>query len=82
MESGMIQLFIQEPKLEQYFNYSQEEVIQALEFIVDNDIKKYYAKNSDLKLSDLQKQILHLRIETFHNNRDIGKSWDEIKQTL
>ena len=75
-------LAIQEPKLEQYFNYSQEEVIQALEFIVDNDIKKYYTKNNNLELSNSQKEELNSRIQTFHNNRDIGKSWDKIKQNL
>ncbi len=78
-----MQLAIQEPRLEQYFNYSQEEILKALKFIMDNDIKKYLTKDNDsLKLSNIQKKELNSRIQTFHNNRNVGKSWDEIKQNL
>jgi len=73
-----LQLAIQEPQLEQYFNHSKEEIIKALKFIANNNLKPYFLDKDTLALSSIQKQELHSRIETFHNNRDIGKTWKEI----
>lgn len=75
----MIRLSIQEPKIEQFFNHSQEEVIKALRFIVEHDID--YGERSD-GLSSEQKKELSSRIESYHNNRYIGKSWSDIKGSL
>ena len=78
----MIQVDIQEPKIEQFFNYSKDEILRALQFIVDNNIQEYKINQKDLELSALQKKELNSRIESFHNNRNIGKSWKEIKSSI
>ena len=44
----MMQLAIKEPKIEQFFNHSKEEIIKALKFIVDNNIKDYNINKSNL----------------------------------
>ena len=78
----MIQLAIQEQKIEQFFNYSKDEILRALQFIVDNNIQEYKLNQKDLELSSLQKKELNSRIESFNNNRNIGKSWNEIKRNI
>ena len=78
----MIQLVIQEQEIEQFFNYSKDEILKALQFIVDNNIQEYKINQKDLELSALQKKELNSRIELFHNNRNIGKSWNEIKSSI
>jgi len=37
----MIQLSIEEPKIEKFFNSSKDEIMKALRFIVDNDINDF-----------------------------------------
>ncbi|MEA3490771.1 MAG: hypothetical protein U9R27_02635 [Campylobacterota bacterium] len=75
----MMQLSIQEPKIEQFFNHSKDEIIKALKFIVDNNIKDFDAIKSNLELSIEQKKELDVRIKSFHNNPLMGRSWSEIK---
>lgn len=38
--------------------------------------------NSNLNLTDKQKIELSSRIKAYHNNRSIGRKWDEIKKSL
>ena len=78
----MIRLAIQEPKIEQFFNNSKDEVLQALRFMVDNNIKDFGANQNSLELSNEQKKELNTRISSFHNDPSIGRSWDEIKSDL
>ena len=40
-EIFMIELSIEEPKIEKFFNSSKDEIIKALKFIVDNDIHDF-----------------------------------------
>ena len=77
----MINLSIEEPKIEQFFNNSKEEVINALRFIVDNNIK-YLNTNTSCELSHKQKEELDLRILSFHKDPTIGKSWSELKSKI
>lgn len=77
----MIQLSITEPKIEQFFNHSKDEVIKALKFIVDNDIKAF-KDDKNLELSPDQKKELDSRIKSFHDEPSIGRSWDEIKKSI
>jgi len=78
----MMQLAIEEPKIEQFFNNSKEEVLKALKFMVDNNFKDFNTTQDNLELSIEQKEELNSRIESFHNNPSIGKSWTEIKAQL
>ena len=78
----MMQLSIEEPKIEQFFNHSKEEIIKALKFIVDNNIKDFGINKSNLELSIEQKEELDMRIKSFHNDPSIGRSWNEIKNTI
>lgn len=78
----MISLSIQEPKIEQFFNYSKEEVIKALRFIVEHDINYCEPSETSDQLSSVQKKELASRIESYHSNRSIGKTWSEIKGSL
>lgn len=78
----MMQLSIQEPKIEQFFNNSKDEIIKALRFIVDNNIKDFEIKQNSLELSTKQKEELNLRISSFHNDPKIGRSWNEVKSEL
>ncbi|MFH0709604.1 MAG: hypothetical protein V2A75_05300 [Pseudomonadota bacterium] len=75
----MISLSIQEPKIEHFFKHSQEEMIKALRFIVEHEID--YGESSN-ELSVEQKKELTSRIESYHNDRSIGKSWSDIKSSL
>ncbi len=75
----MISLSIQEPKIEHFFKHSQEEMIKALRFIVEHEID--YVESS-YELSAEQKKELSSRIESYHNDRSIGKSWSDIKSSL
>lgn len=75
----MIQLAIQEPKIEQFFNHSKDEILKALNFIVENNIKDF---NTPLALSNEQKKELNSRLLSFHNNPEIGRSWNEIKRDI
>jgi len=78
----MMQLAIQEPKIEQFFNHSKDEIIKALKFIVDNNIRDFSVDKSNIELSKEQKKELDTRIKSFHNDPSIGRSWDEIKNTI
>ena len=78
----MMQLAIQEPKIEQFFNHSKDEIIKALKFIVDNNIKDFGINKSNLELSAEQKVELNSRISSFHNDPSMGRSWNEIKNTI
>lgn len=44
--------------------------------------KSDYGTSLDEKLSTEQKKELSSRIESYHNDRSIGKSWSEIKSSL
>jgi len=76
-----MQLAIEEPKIEQFFNHSKDEIIKALKFIVDNNIKDFKSKNN-LELSIEQKKELDSRIKSFHNDPSIGVSWNDIKKNI
>ena len=78
----MIQLAIEEPKIEQFFNYSKDEVIKALRFLVDNNIKDFTDDKQSLELTQEQKKELNERIVSFHNDRSLGRTWDEVKNDL
>ena len=78
----MIQLAIQEPRIEQFFNHSKDEIIKALKFIVDNNIKDFETSQNNLELSAEQKKELNSRISSFHNDPSIGRSWDEVKSDI
>ena len=78
----MIHLAIEEPKIEQFFHHSKEEIIKALKFIVENDIKDFALDTQALELSTEQKNELNSRVASFHNDRTMGRSWEEIKKNL
>jgi len=78
----MMQLAIQEPKIEEFFNHSKDEIIKALKFIVDNNIKDFRTNQNDLELSLEQKEELNSRISSFHNDPSIGRSWNEVKSDI
>lgn len=50
----MMQLAIEEPRIEQFFNHSKDEIIKALNFIVDNNIKDFKIDENNLELSTKQ----------------------------
>lgn len=75
----MIQLSIEEPKIEKFFNSSKDEIMKALKFIVDNDIHDFSQINNTSELSEEQKKELSSRINSFHENRSIGRDWNDIK---
>ena len=78
----MMQIAIEEPKIEQFFNHSKDEIMKALKFIVDNNIKDFSIDKKSLELSREQKVELESRISSFHNDRTIGRSWEEVKSNL
>ena len=78
----MMQLAIEEPKIEKFFNHSKDEIIKALKFLADNNIKDFGLDSKSLELSMEQKKELNSRITSFHNDRTIGRSWDEVKSDL
>ena len=78
----MIQLSIEEPKIEKFFNSSKEEIMKALKFIVDNDIHDFSPINNISELSEEQKKELNTRIDSFHKDPSIGRSWNDIKNDL
>ncbi|MCK9492540.1 MAG: addiction module protein [Sulfurimonas sp.] len=78
----MIQLSIQEPKIEKFFNGSKDEIMKALKSIVDNDIHDFSQINGTSELSEEQKKELASRINSFHENRSIGRDWNDIKSDL
>lgn len=78
----MIQLSIEEPKIEKFFNSSKDEIMKALKFIVDNDIRDFSQANTTSELSEEQKRELDSRIGSFHENRSMGREWSAIKSEL
>ena len=78
----MIQLSIEEPKIEKFFNSSKDEIMKALKFIVDNDIRDFSQTNTISELSEEQKRELDSRISSFHENRSMGREWSAIKSEL
>ena len=78
----MIKISIEEPSIEQFFNNSKEEIINTLKFIAENNLKGFTKDKSDYELSKAQKLELDARIESFHNNPSIGRTWDEVKAGL
>ncbi len=77
----MIQLSIEEPKIEQFFNNSKDEIIKTLRFIADNNLKDF-TNQSSYELTNEQKKELDSRIKSFHKNPSIGRTWEEIKSGL
>jgi len=78
----MIQILIEEPKIEQFFNNSKEEIINTLKFIADNNLKSFTLTKEEYTLSESQKKELDSRMESFHTNPSIGRTWDEVKAGL
>jgi putative addiction module component (TIGR02574 family) len=78
----MINLSIQEPKIEQFFNHSKDEIINALRFIVDNNIEYITPNLNSTELTIEQKKELDSRISSFHTDRNIGTSWNKIKNNI
>ncbi len=78
----MIQLLIEEPKIEQFFNNSKEEIINTLKFIADNNLKGFIRDKNEYELCETQKKELNSRIKSFHDNPSMGKTWDEVKAGL
>ena len=75
----MIQLLIEEPKIEQFFNNSKEEVMRTLKFIAENNLNGFLRNEDEYELNEIQKKELDTRIKSFHANPTIGKTWDEVK---
>jgi len=75
----MIQLSIEEPKIEQFFNNSKEEVMRTLKFIAENNLNGFLRNKDEYDLSEIQKKELDARIKSFHANPTMGKTWDEVK---
>ena len=78
----MIQLSIEESKIEEYFNSSKEEIMKALKFIVDNEIHDFSPINNTSELSEEQKKELSSRIDSFHKDPSMGRQWNEVKADL
>jgi hypothetical protein len=78
----MMQLAIQEPRIEQFFNNSKDEILKALRFIVDNNIKDFGINQTSLELSTEQKKELNSRISSFHNDPLMSRSWNEVKSDI
>ena len=78
----MIQLSIEEPKIEKFFNSSKDEILKALKFIVDNDIHDFSPINNTSELSEEQKKELDSRTKSFHKDTSIGRNWNDIKNDL
>lgn len=78
----MIQLQIEEPAIEQFFNNSKEEIINTLKFIADNNLKGFTKNQSEYELTEVQKKELDSRVESFHKDPSIGRTWDEVKAGL
>ncbi|MCD6257981.1 MAG: hypothetical protein J7J31_00095 [Helicobacteraceae bacterium] len=78
----MLQLSIEEPKIEKFFNSSTDEIMKALKFIVDNEIHDFSQINNTSELNEEQKKELGSRLSSFHKDRSIGRNWDEIKSDL
>ena len=78
----MLQLSIEEPKIEKFFNSSTDEIMKALKFIVDNEIHDFSQINNTSELSEEQKKELGSRLSSFQKDRSIGRNWDEIKSDL
>lgn len=78
----MIQVMIEEPTIEQFFNNSKEEILNTLKFIADNNLKGFTRDKHEYKLNEIQKNELNSRIESFHNNPSMGKTWNEVKAGL
>ncbi len=77
----MIQISIEEPKVEQFFNNSKDEIIKTLKFIADNNLKGF-TNQSSYELTNEQKKELSSRIKSFHDDPSIGRTWEEIKNDL
>ena len=78
----MIQVIIEEPKIEQFFNNSKEEILNTLKFIADNNLKGFTRDKNEYELSETQKKELNSRMESFHNNPSMGRTWNEVKTGL
>jgi len=78
----MIQLQIEEPAIEQFFNNSKEEIINTLKFIADNNLKGFIRDKNEYELSSEQKKELETRVNSFHANPSLGRTWDEVKARL
>ena len=82
MESIVIQIFIEEASIEQFFNNFKEEIVNTLKFIADNNLKGFTINKNEYGLSEIQKKELDSRINSFHNNPSMGRTWDEVKAGL
>ena len=78
----MIQLSIEESKIEEYFNSSKEEIMKALKFIVDNEIHDFSPINNTSELSEEQKKELSSRVDSFHKDPSMGRQWNDVKADL
>jgi len=64
----MIQLSIENTKIENFFNSSKDEIMKALKFIVDNDIHDFSPINNTSDLSEEQKkELAQLRNKLFNS---------------
>ncbi len=78
MEIIMIELSIEEPMIEKFFNNSKDEILKTLKFIADNNLKDFKNQQS-YELTKAQKKELDSRIKSFHENPSMGRSWEDIK---
>jgi predicted HAD superfamily phosphohydrolase len=81
MEIIMIELSIEEPMIEKFFNNSKDEILKTLKFIADNNLKDFKNQQS-YELTKAQKKELDSRIKSFHDNPSMGRSWEDIKSDL
>jgi len=78
----MIQLSIEEPNIEAFFNHSKEEIVNTLKFIADNNLKGFMRDKNEYELSREQKKELESRVNSFHTDLSLGRTWDEVKSGL
>jgi len=54
----MIQLSIEESKIEQFFNNSKEEVMHTLKFIAENNLNGFLRNKDEYELTKMENEIV------------------------
>jgi len=72
----MLEICINEPEIENYFNHDKSKVLDTLRFLAKNNIDFIQT------LSDKQKESLTKREKSFFKNPNNTKNWEELKATL
>ena len=72
----MLEICINEPEIESYFDHDKTKVLETLRFLAKNNID--FTQTIDTK----QKEILLQREKSFFENPAKTKSWEEFKATV